>query len=216
MTSPAESPTSQQAAGKSPYRVRPMRPEEAERVAAYHQEGIPTGVLAELGTKVLTKLYRTLAASEDDFVFVAVDEGDQVIGFVSGVTDVGRMYKRVLRRHLVAFALVGLKHVFNRRMLRRIWESLRYPLKVKESFPAAELLSIVVDAKARGSSVATNLLTALLAEFRARRVDKIKVMVRADFERANAYYQKHGFEPAGQVTSHGYPSNIYVIETAQP
>lgn len=201
--------------GTTRYTVRLMRPEEAADVARYHRLGIPTGVLAELGETVLTKLYRALTAADDGFVFVGVDERDRVIGFVAGVLHVGRMYRRVLRRHCVSFALAGARYVFSLRMLRRIWNTLRYPAKVSGNYPNAELLSIVVDESARGSGVATELLRSLLAEFRRRGVDRIRVMVRADFDRANTYYQKHGFQFAEQITTHGHPANIYVIGTGE-
>lgn len=46
ITRAAESLALQLAAENWPYRLRPMRPEEAGQVAAYHPEGIPAGALA--------------------------------------------------------------------------------------------------------------------------------------------------------------------------
>jgi ribosomal protein S18 acetylase RimI-like enzyme len=123
------------------------------------------------------------------------------------------MYRRVLRRHALRFGAAALRHAFSVRMIRRVLNTLRYPAKVEDQYPSAELLSIVVAPEARGSGAATALLEALLAEFRARNVAAIKVMVRADFERANAYYRKHGFRLAGQITTHGHPANVYTLET---
>lgn len=190
-----------------------MKPEDALAVAHYHREGIPTGALAELGDGVLSKIYKTLAEGEHGFVLVAVDPDDQVIGFVSGVVNLGAFYRLALSQHLIGFALVGLRHALSPRMIRRVINTLLYPSKVAEQYPAAELLSIVIDSAARGTSVGVDLLAELVKEFRRRGVRQFKVMVRADFERANAYYRKHGFKLAGDVDRHGHPSNIYVYET---
>lgn len=190
-----------------------MRREDAAAVAGYHQEGIPTGVLADLGPGVLTKLYRALAEDEGSFVFVGVDESDRVLGFVAGVEDVGAMYRRVLRRRALSFALSSLRALFSLRLARRVLNTLRYPAKVEGEFPEPELLSIVVDPITRGSGLAADLLAALLSEFHRRGIAIIKVMVRADFERANAYYRKHGFVLAGRIERHGNDANIYTIET---
>ncbi len=190
-----------------------MRPDDALAVAGLHRQGIPTGVLAELGLPALARLYGALLDSPDSFVFVGVDARDGVAAFVSGVTDVGRMYRRVIRQQFWSFAALGLRYALSPRMIRRLLNTLFYPTKVAGAYPPAELLSIVVDPIAQGSGVGTLLLEALLAEFRRRGIGRIKVMVRADFARANGYYRKHGFALAGQIVSHGFPSNIYVIDT---
>lgn len=212
LRSPQSDPSRAPAAPCAAYTVRRMQPAEAEAVATYHAECIPHGVLSELGTRVLARVYRALNASEDAFIFVGVDARGCVAGFVSGVIDVRRMYRRILRRHWLAFSVASLRHLFSIRMLRRILHTLRYPARVEGKYPQAELLSIVVAAEARGSGLATALLDALRAEFRARGVARFKVMVGAHLERANAYYRKHGFVLAGEITSHGRPSNIYVAD----
>lgn len=194
-------------------RVRRMMPKDADQVARLHAEGIPNGLLAELGAPFLAKLYRALADSDEAFVFVAAGEQDRIAGFVTGVTSVGQMYRRVLRKHAFSFGIAALRYVFSVRMIRRALNTLRYPAKVEDQYPSAELLSIVVAPEARGGGAATALLEALLAEFHARGVAEIKVMVGADLERANAYYRKHGFRLAGQITSHGQAANIYTLDT---
>lgn len=202
------------AAGR--FTVRQMRPEDAPAVARHHQIGIPTGVLAELRPSVLARVYRALEEGNDGFVFVGADPAGNVAGFVSGVTDVGRMYRQVILRNFWTFAALGLRYALSPRMIRRLLNTLFYPAKVVGEYPRAELLSIVIDPAAQGSGLGTALLQALLTEFRRRGVDQIKVMVRADFARANGYYRKHGFTLAGQIVTHGYPANVYVIDTRTP
>jgi ribosomal protein S18 acetylase RimI-like enzyme len=192
--------------------IRPMDPSEASVVARYHQECIPTAFLSKLGAGFLTHLYLAIARSNDGFVLVAIDRQNKVVGFVSGATRVGALYRSVLLRRGWFYAGILLKHLLNLRTLRHILETLFYPAKVSDIYPEAELLSIVVSAESRGSGVATALLDALIAEFRRRGCDQFRVLVRADLQRANAYYVKHGFILAGVTESHGVPSNVYTMD----
>jgi ribosomal protein S18 acetylase RimI-like enzyme len=193
--------------------VRAMRPDEAGAVAQYHAEGIPTGVLAELGVGFMTDLYRAIAASRDGFVFVVLDDEERVRGFICGTTRLGAVMRGVLLRRGWKLAGFMLRHMFSGRIVKRAFEAVFYPSRMPGDLPEAELLSVVVDPKLHGAGAGTALLEALMNEFRARDVPKVKVMVRADFERANAYYVKHGFRPAARITTHGHPANVYVIET---
>jgi ribosomal protein S18 acetylase RimI-like enzyme len=194
-------------------RVRRMRPEEAAAVARFHAEGIPTGVLAELGVGFMTDLYRAIASSPHGFVFVALDGSECVRGFVCGTTRLGAVMRGVMLRRGWKLAAFMLRHVFSGRILKRAIEAVFYPSKMEKNLPEAELLSVVVDPEFRGSGAGGALMEALLNEFRARGVQSVKVMVRADFERANAYYVKHGFRLAAAITTHGHAANVYVIET---
>jgi ribosomal protein S18 acetylase RimI-like enzyme len=192
-------------------------PAEAEAVAQYHAEGIPTGVLAELGPKFLASLYGAIDRSPDGFVLVGVDEQQAeqpVLGFICGTTNVNRVMRGVLWRHGFALLRQMLRTLISPRRVRRVIESLLYPSKLPDTLPKAELLSIVIDQRARGTSLGQDLMDGLLREFAARGIQELKVMVRADFERANAYYRKHGFQLAASISSHGKPCNIYVRETA--
>lgn len=201
------------AVGPARVEVRAMRPGDAGAVARYHQQGIPTGVLAELGPGFLTALYQAIAGSPSGFVFVAVDERERVLGFICGTTDMRAIFRRVIWSNFWRFGPRLARHVLSVRMLRRIIDALRYPSKMGPDLPAAELLSIVVDAGVRGGGASGLLMRALLDEFRARGVARVRVMVGADLPRANAYYQKHGFGLATTIQSHGRTANVYVIDT---
>lgn len=194
-------------------RVRFMRSDEACAVARYHAEGIPTGVLAELGVGFMTDLYRAIAASPHGFVYVVLDDADAVRGFICGTTRLGTVMRGVMLRKGWKFAGYMLRHLFSGRIIRRAFEAVFYPSKMEKGLPEAELLSVVVDPDFRGSGAGGALMDALMNEFRRRSVREVKVMVRADFGRANAYYLKHGFRLAATIRTHGYPANVYVIET---
>ena len=81
------------------------------------------------------------------------------------------------------------------------------------NLPSAELLSIVVAWQGQGKGVATQLMQAGLQECEKRGIDKVKVLVGDENERANKLYLKCGFELVDQIENHGILSNIYVAET---
>ncbi len=198
------------------YTIARMKPEHAPDVGRLHQDGIIKGFISTLGIEFLTDLYLAIDRSEKGFVFVGLDDNGTTRGFVCGATTVGGVYRSVLFRRGWLHVRILARRLLNPRTLWRILESLVYPVRSPKGLPDAELLSIVVDPDTRGSGIATDLLAALLTEFRKQGCPQIKVLVRADLERANAYYVKHGFTLATTVESHGVLSNIYVIDTDAP
>ena len=56
-------------------------------------------------------------------------------------------------------------------------------------------------------------MDALLGVLRERGCAEVRVTVGATLERANAFYIKHGFRKAGEISSHGALANVYVRET---
>ena len=194
--------------------IRPLRSEDAGQVAKLHAKGIPTGVLADLGPSFLERLYCCLGADDGSFVIVGVDPSSkEVLGFVAGVEQVGGMFRRVLKSNWLALATASIGSMFSIRILGRVFSTIRYPSQTEGEFPEPELLSIVVAKQAWGSGLASELLEELEMEFRNRKISQFKVMVRADFERANAFYCKHGFTLAGKIDRHNHSSHIYTKAT---
>ena len=80
------------------------------------------------------------------------------------------------------------------------------------SLPAAELLSIVVSPKERGRGIANRLVEAGFEECKKRNINKAKVLVRPENIAANKLYQNCGFKFFKTINSHGFVSNIYIVE----
>jgi ribosomal protein S18 acetylase RimI-like enzyme len=76
------------------------------------------------------------------------------------------------------------------------------------------LLSLVVAPTERRKGRATQLLKAGFQQCQKQGIEKVKVLVGADNEPANKFYQKYGFELVGQINNHGVLSNIYVAKTS--
>ena len=183
------------------------------QAAHLHLQGISTGFLSSLGEEFLTVLYETMGQSEG-FIGLAAVEAKEVIGFVAFAKDLSRMYRSVLRsRGLRLLALLA-RRLFSPGTTRRIVETLLYPGRTgHRDLPAAELLAIVVAPAGRGRGVATNLIRMGLKTCAAQGVQEVKVLVAADNEAANRLYRKCGFQPAGDINSHGVHSRIYVVRT---
>ncbi len=213
MTELVQGDPSEQPAREAQFSVRSMKPEEARIVARYHRDEIPTAFLSSLGIGFLSQLYKAITRSPHGFVFVAVDSKGDVCGFISGTVSVESMYRWVLTRRGWLLGILALPKALRWSTVRRLVQSLRYPSQIGSEYPDAELLSIAVAPRAWGTAAAGKLMNALLGEFRRRDCSSVKVVVGVELERANAYYVKHGFRLAGTISTHGDPSNVYVIDT---
>ena len=196
--------------------VIPLAKRHARQVADLHIEGIHTGFLSSLGTGFLKQIYKALPGCRSGFGYVWEDPDGSVVGFVACAESTGRLYKQSLRRRGVLMMLPLLRFMFRWSVIKRLWQTLRYPADVGNDVPEAELLSIAVDASARARGVGKRLMAAAVEEFRRRGIERFKVAVWAGNETANAFYQRRGFTLALQREHHGLPMNIYVLRTDTP
>jgi ribosomal protein S18 acetylase RimI-like enzyme len=193
--------------------IRDITTQDAPAVAALHIEGISKGFISSLGIDFVTALYEAIASSESSFGFVAEQQG-KVLGFVAFTSNLNKLYKSVILKKGVRFAFLLAGKMFSLQRVKKVFETLLYPAKVKKmDLPSAELLSIVIVKEARGKNIATQLVQKGLEQCRKNQIDKVKVLVAADNNAANKLYLKSGFKLSGQIDSHGIASNIYVIDT---
>lgn len=192
--------------------VRLMQNLDARRVAQLHAESIAQGFLVRLGRRFLEELYRGIAEDAGSSVFVAVDEG-RVLGFCAYSRDVSAMYRRVLRSRFFRLGLASLPYSLNPLVLKEVTETLRYSGKQRaRALPPAEILSIGVDAIARGKGVGRALIDVALERLRADGERQIKVLAGVGLDAANAFYRAYGFRPAGELVQHGGVLNVYVCD----
>jgi ribosomal protein S18 acetylase RimI-like enzyme len=182
-----------------PLRVRAGTAGDAERVAALHAEHLSEGFLVTLGRGFLRRLYTRAARSPQAFVLVA-DDGEGVHGFLAVAEDTGRFYREFLVRDGVAAGLAAAPSVA--RAPRHVWETLRYGLGDDGDLPPAEVLSVAVDARARGRGVGRDLVGAGLDELRRRGVTAARVVTALDNEPALRMYEGAGFRRHRLVEVH--------------
>jgi len=193
----------------------PLQKDNVRYAAKLHIQDIDTGFISSLGIDFVTALYEAIAQSKASFGFVA-EENERVLGFVAFTANLNKLYKSVILKKGLRFALLLAGKMFSPKQIRKVFETLFYPSRIKKmNLPSAELLSIVVAPESQGKGLGRQLLQKGLAECAKRGIEKVKVLVGADNKPANKLYLKCGFQVAGQIENHGIISNIYVAETAQ-
>lgn len=192
-----------------PRRIRRARPGDAAAIARIHREALPDAFLPSLGDRFLRRLYRGMA-SDPRAVALVAENGQGVVGFAAGVPSVGDFYRRFFVRHGIPAAVAAVPHALRPGTMRKVRESATYP-DGTAALPESELLSIAVDPAVRSKGIGRVLAQGVvsgLAEVGAR---EVKVVVGADNEGANRFYEHLGFREAARIKVHGDPSNVWVI-----
>ena len=188
--------------------IRPAEDRDIPHLARLHMEAIETGFLPSLGSGFMERLYAALLDWEDAVVLVA-DGAWRPVGFVAGAADTRAFFRHFLKTRGVGAALVAARRLARPSMVRRAWETLRYP-SGDEDVPA-ELLAMAVAPEARRRGLARRLGGRFLADVAGRGPERVKVVVGAQNAPAIAAYETMGFVPAGTVEVHaGEPSEVLV------
>lgn len=193
--------------------TRHITTQDALEVANLHIQGISTAFISSLGIDFVTALYEAIAQSKSSFGFVAEGE-DRVLGFIAYTINLNKLYRSVILKKGLRFAFLLAGKMFSLRRIKKVFETLFYPSRIKKmDLPSAELLSIVVSEQAQGKGIAKQLMEKGFRECAKRGIDEVKVLVGADNKPANKLYLKCGFELVRQINNHGVMSNIYVAKT---
>jgi glycosyltransferase involved in cell wall biosynthesis/GNAT superfamily N-acetyltransferase len=191
--------------------IRRAKVRDAAALARIHREALPAAFLSSLGHRFVRRLYAALAADADAEVFVAED-ADGVAGFATGVPSVRGFYRRFFLRHGLSAGLAAAPHLLRRGMIRKIRETGTYP-DASRSLPDSELLSIAVAARLRSKGVGKQLAERILDGLADRGVSEVKVVVGADNEEANRFYERIGFQHRAKMFVHdGISSNVLVFQ----
>jgi len=187
----------------------------AGQVAALHIQCIGTGFISSMGIDFVTSLYEAIVQSNSSFGVVAVRNG-KVLGFAAFTSNINTLYKSIVWKKGLKFALLLAGHMCSPKRVKRMLETLFYPARIKnKDMPSAELLSIAVAGEEQRKGLAGQLIEMGFRHYRKTGVDKVKVLIGADNKAGNQLYIKSGFEPAGQINNHGVLSNIYVAQINQ-
>jgi len=205
--------------------IVPLQKRYAKRVAQLHIEGITTGFLSQLGVSFLQKLYVSINNAPDSRVFVAVDEHGKPVGFLAGSIDMNKMYRHIIIRQFVLFIIILLPHIFSVKTLRKIIETILYPLKKKKHSVSGndktvvtddqscqiktELLSIAVDKSARGKGVGKKLVFAFELYLKEKNIQQYKVVTFSLDKNSNSFYESCGFVLVKSFMHHGNLLNQY-------
>jgi glycosyltransferase involved in cell wall biosynthesis/ribosomal protein S18 acetylase RimI-like enzyme len=191
--------------------IRPARVTDAKALARIHRQALPGGFLSSLGDRFLRRLYLALAA-DGDAVTVVAEDRNGVMGFATGVPSVRRFYRRFYLRHGLPAALAAAPNLLRRGIVHRLRETGTYPA-ASRNLPDSELLSIAVDGRLRSRGVGRQLAERIVVGLARRGVKEIKVVVGAENDGANRFYERIGFQHRANLFVHdGTPSNVLVFQ----
>ena len=183
-------------------------------VARIHKDAISEGFLSTLGVNFLALLYESIDQAGGCVLIVERTEG-RIVGFVSGASGLGGVYKRMFRswRRLLVALFPAL---LSPRKLYRIGETVFFSKKFENidvELPSYELLSIAVSKEFRGKGRAEQLFKSLVSYFHDSGVEKFKIVVGDALVPAHKFYCRMGACPVARAEVHkGCGSIIYVCD----
>jgi hypothetical protein len=195
--------------------IRPMRPEDAARVAELHEAAMGNSLWARLGQRFLCALYRGLLASRHFHGHVYVEDG-RVRGFIAGSTDPDAMMSETFRRYALRLGPAALPRALDPRILRKLLETRRYAaLSNAVPLPSgtqAESLFCTFEPDLRGKKVSGAINKVLFESLRDAGHRYVKITTEVDNEGANRQLQSWGFGRMGEFRFYGKQMVTYVLD----
>lgn len=188
---------------------------EIEWFAALHQTEIEKGFLTSLGHEVLRLLYSEIAGNRNCIVVAGFQNQEQKpVGFIVGTVDCAALYRDFLKHNGLSALKACLPRLLSRTRLRKAFETLLYPTKKFNSvLPRAEILNFAVRPACRGSGVAQMLFAELMGQFRAKGVERVKIVTSEGQIRAQNFYAKMGARRVGSTSVHkGQNDVVFLFE----
>ena len=166
-----------------------------------------------MGIDFVTSLYEAIAQNKTSFGVVAIKD-DKVFGFAAFTSNINKLYKFIVWKKGLKFALLLAGRMLSLKRAKKIFETLFYPTRTKNmDLPSAELLAISIASEEQRKGLAGKLIEKGFQCYKEVGIDKFKVLIGADNKAGNKLYCKYGFELAGQINNHGVLSNIYIAKT---
>lgn len=183
-------------------------------VVTLHLAAFPNFFLSFLGPAFLRQLYRGILGDESGLAFVA-QRGGRLTGFVAGVASQSGFYRRLIKRHLIGFALASILPVLRRpAIVPRLLRALKKPAESADATASASLMSIAVDPSEAGKGTGQALVREFCRALRDRNVNAVCLTTDRDAnDRTNVFYQRLGFTLGRQfTTAEGRRMNEYVMD----
>ena len=197
--------------------ICPLANSHIDAVAKLHEKEINYGFGSYLGKNFLRYLYKTIIGCKNGLGLVAVNDQEEVLGFITGTMNLKRFYKRFIRKYSVIAGFLVLPKLLRWKAIKSFYQDLLYPSEgTQYDLPEAEIISTAVSPNARGLGIGRLLTEAAFEEFRKRGISKIKVLV-GDRLQANKFYRRMNFEFITHITynSDKMDANVYVKDLVQ-
>ncbi len=167
--------------------IQKLSKDDISQVARLHKTEL-SGFLPELGEDFLIKFYRATLTIPEVFTLVEKNN-EQILGFITGITQVKGLYKKVILNNPLGFIILFLRYfIVHPENIVKTVKILSYP---GFSSDIPELLTIAVGKEYQRRGIGRKLFKELVAEFKKRKVKKLLVSV-YDRLPANMFYKKIG------------------------
>jgi len=189
-----------------------MRVDDLDSLVAIHNAAFPGFFLTFLGADFLKLLYASIHSDAEGHVFVA-ESDNHLVGFVAGVRNQGRFFRRLIRRRAIAFAVASLPAVIRKPgVVGRLFRALGRPAAATQSASAACLMSLAVQPQSAARGIGSQLIEAFCERLRKDGIAAVALTTDRDGNpNTNAFYQKRGFALTRQFTTReGRAMNEYV------
>ena len=181
---------------------------DALEIAKIHEQEIKEGFLSSLKTEFLRKFYEAVIDSKYSFCIVA-KEGNIVVGFVSGVTDINIFYKYFLKKYFFASVPILLPKILSFSIVKKTIETIFYPKRIK-NLPQAELLTFAVKKEFQRQGLGSRLFKKLVDEMENRQIKIFKVLVGKEMDSLR-FYEKNGFQKIKEINLHNNETSVIFI-----
>lgn len=199
--------------------IRPAQAGDVAHMIDVHRQAFPGFFLTMMGPRFLHLMYSGFLSHPTGISLVACarDKPSELLGFVVGTTHPQGFFSQLLKQRWFAFGLAALWPLMRRPSLVfvKLWSALFYR---GESLPdqsdAALLSSLGVIPALQGQRIGQQLVNAFLAHAQSAGATAVYLTTdQSDNAKANQFYCRLGFEPAGTCKRpHGRILNRYLIK----
>ncbi len=189
--------------------LRKGRISDAKALAKIHISELHADFLPQLGEKFLSLLYTNFFQSENTSIWVAEEE-KHLQGFIVGSEHFSSVFKKILTKHFVSYALLLLAQIVKRpSIIKNVFETFFYIRKEGANLPDAELIVISILKKYQRKGLGRELVFKLERTLLSHGIKTYKVSVNATNSAANAFYTSVGFKKHSEFTLYG--KKLYLL-----
>ena len=183
-------------------------------ICELHTLAFPHFFLTRLGVPFLKALYRGYIEDPNSGIIIAL-EGKKIVGFAAYSEDYPLFFKKMIKKHVVRFALCSAKVAFlHPSYIKRILGAFKKSDSVTKTEKYVELASICVDPEKKNHGIGTALISRLKSTVDFSKFSYINLETDADNNKAaNDFYLNNGFVLSRcYSTPEGRKMNEYVYK----
>jgi ribosomal protein S18 acetylase RimI-like enzyme len=196
--------------------IKNVSEQDLPQIVSLHKKIFHGYLSTSLGDNLIYQYYKAYYCDKDS-VFLMAKKNDSIVGFVLLTSKYRQILSTFYKENIVNLSfkimweMVKLNSVVLVAAQKRILNALKNRKEINEGIKASlhnetkvSLLSIAVDSAFRGSNLATQFISSLEMILKDRKIDKYKLSVNADNERAKNFYNKMGFTQYDCINNKAY------------